>query len=167
MAETAIIDNRILWALAILLLTLVAAGAVYKVWPLLHPEISLIAPPDPACDLRRGPCVGLFPNGGRVQLSIEPPTLPVARPLHIEVRTKGLRADAIEVDFAGVDMDMGFNRRRLQALASDRFVGEAMLPVCVRTRMLWEARVLVQRDQNLLAALFRFEGSQPGATSPP
>jgi hypothetical protein len=37
-----------------------------------------------------------------------------------------------------------------------------MLPVCVRDRMTWEARVLLQFPQRLLAAPFRFETLRPG-----
>lgn len=38
-----------------------------------------------------------------------------------------------------------------------RYVGEAMLPVCVRDQMTWEALVLVETAEGLLGAPFRFE----------
>lgn len=38
-----------------------------------------------------------------------------------------------------------------------RYFGEAMLPVCVRDRMTWEALVLVETAEGLLGAPFRFE----------
>jgi len=160
------IGKRILWTLAILLIAAMAAAAIYTVWPLLHPKIVRVAPLDPTCDLHRGSCVGVFPGGERVFLSIEPRSLPVMQPLAIEVRTEGLRADVVEVDFAGVNMDMGLNRPQLRGLSDHRFLGETMLPVCVRPRMAWEARVLVHSDRGLLAAPFRFATTPPGTARP-
>jgi hypothetical protein len=53
-----------LWILAGLLFAAVTAVAVYKVWPLLNPEVVAIAPLDPDCDLRAGPCRSSLPEGG-------------------------------------------------------------------------------------------------------
>jgi hypothetical protein len=38
-----------------------------------------------------------------------------------------------------------------------------MLPVCVRQRMTWEARVLLHYPQRMLAAPFRFDTLRPEA----
>jgi hypothetical protein len=38
-----------------------------------------------------------------------------------------------------------------------------MLPVCVRDRMTWEARVLLHYADGLRAAPFRFDSLRPGA----
>ena len=133
-----------------------AAAALHVAWPLLNPEVVASAPLDPRCDLRQGPCTAVLPNGGKVALGLAPSTLPLLEPLAIEVRLDGLRAFAVEVDFAGVDMNMGYNRPRLAAEGEGRYVGNTVLPVCVRQRMDWEARVLVRTPDGLMAAPFRF-----------
>ena len=133
-----------------------AAAALHVAWPLLNPEVVASAPLDPRCDLRQGPCTAVLPNGGKVGLGLAPSTLPLLEPLAIEVRLDGLRAFAVEVDFAGVDMNMGYNRPRLAAEGEGRYVGNTVLPVCVRQRMDWEARVLVRTPDGLMAAPFRF-----------
>ena len=133
-----------------------AAAALHVAWPLLNPEVVASAPLDPRCDLRQGPCTAVLPNGGKVGLGLAPSTLPLLEPLAIEVRLDGLRAFAVEVDFAGVGMNMGYNRPRLTAEGEGRYVGNTVLPVCVRQRMDWEARVLVRTPDGLMAAPFRF-----------
>ncbi len=155
-----------LWILAGLLFAAVAAVAVYKVWPLLNPEVVAIAPLDPDCDLRAGPCRSSLPEGGEISFSIKPDTIPLIKPLRLEVRVKGLKVASAEVDFVGVDMNMGFNRPSLSMQDEDVFVGEGMLPVCVRNAMEWEAKVLLKTDAGLVAAPFRFITVKEGADLP-
>ena len=133
-----------------------AAAALHVAWPLLNPAVVASAPLDPRCDLRQGPCTGTLPSGGQVHLELTPRDLPLLEPIAIDVRLEGLRAFAVEVDFAGVDMNMGYNRPRLTAEGEGRYVGNTVLPVCVRQRMDWEARVLVRTPDGLMAAPFRF-----------
>jgi hypothetical protein len=145
-----------IWIAAGGLFAALAAAALHVAWPLLNPEVVASAPIDPQCDLRQGPCSATLPNGGRVHFGLEPKDLPLLEPLAIDVRLDGLRAVAVEVDFAGVDMNMGYNRPSLAAAAEGRYVGKTVLPVCVRHRMDWEARVLVRTPDGLMAAPFRF-----------
>ena len=133
-----------------------AAAALHVAWPLLNPAVVASAPLDPRCDLRQGPCTGTLPSGGQVHLELTPRDLPLLEPIAIDVRLEGLRAFAVEVDFAGVDMNMGYNRPGLAAKGQGRYVGNTVLPVCVRQRMDWEARVLVRTPDGLMAAPFRF-----------
>jgi hypothetical protein len=159
-------NNRILWWLVGLLLISVAAAALYKVMPLLDPPLAAVAPLDPACDLRSAPCVSALPGGGQVELEVQPRRIPVVRPLRLTVRVRGLEARRVEVDFTGVDMNMGYNRPELRRVEHGHFAGTAMLPVCVRARMTWEARVLLHTADGLLAAPFRFDTFQPGVPAP-
>ena len=133
-----------------------AAAALYVAWPLLNPQIVATAPLDPQCDLRQGACTARLPDGGEVRLELDPKTLPLLEPLRIAVDVEGLRALGVEVDFAGVDMNMGYNRPALAAEGTGRFVGTTVLPVCVRHRMDWEARVLVRTPEGVVAAPYRF-----------
>lgn len=151
-----------LWALLALVLIL-AAGLVYKAWPLLFPEVQLAASPDPRCDLRAGPCTSRLNKGAEVSFGIEPKSIPMLEPLGLSVVVKGLKTQAVEVDFEGQEMYMGFNRPRLIAQADGRFSGEARLPVCVRDAMEWEARVLLHTSTGILAVPFRFITIKPGA----
>lgn len=149
--------SRALGLFLLVLLVAVSGLAVYQVQPLLNPHPILSAPLDPACDLRAGPCAARFPGGGELTFEILPNAIPVLAPLTLRVQVTGLEPTGVEVDFSGVDMNMGFNRVSLNAGEAGRFEGEGMLPTCVRDHMAWEAEVLLQTRAGLLAAPFRFE----------
>lgn len=141
---------------AILLGLAVVGVAGYKLAPLLEPRTD-VALPLSACDLGRQACVAELPNGGRVELSIEPRPIPVLRPLAVEARFTGIGVRNVEVDFAGTEMKMGYNRPRLeQQPAGNRFSGAAHLPVCITGGMEWEATLLVDTGQAVIALPFRF-----------
>lgn len=135
----------------------VLATLAYKLWPLLYPEVTEVAALDTGCDLRLSPCEVGFRDGGRVLLDIRPAGIPPATPLQLHVLVRGIEAESVEVDFAGVDMYMGFNRVALVEERPGHYQGSGMIPVCVRDRMTWEARVLLQTPRGLLAAPFRFD----------
>jgi hypothetical protein len=159
--------RRTTFALAAgLLLAGLAGVAVYRIWPTLNPDIMAMAPLDPDCDLRAGPCIVQFADGARVGFGIEPRDIPVVRLLVLEVNLEGIRASQVEVDFQGTDMNMGYNRSELEAVKEGRFVGKGMLPVCVRYAMEWEARVLLHTEHGLLAAPFRFITVTPRGEAP-
>jgi hypothetical protein len=155
-----------LWAILAILLVTVLGVVVYKAWPLLYPQALALAPLNPDCRLREGPCTATFAEGGTVTLAIEPQGIPVLAPLTIGVDLAGLQALGVELDFAGVDMNMGYNRVALEPTGDGRYQGKGMLPVCVRDRMTWEAKVLVQTRAGLMVAPFRFETSRTGQGLP-
>lgn len=159
--------QRFLWLLVGVLALALVGVAVYKTWPLLYPEVTWVAPLDPACDLRKGSCTSQIPGlSGQVRFGIEPRTIPPVQPLHLTVVTEGIGAKEVSVDFSGVNMNMGFNRAILHQVQLGLFEGRGMLPVCVRRRMDWEARVLVQTSKGLVAVPFRFQTLSPdGRTS--
>lgn len=155
-----------LWGVAALLAAMVVGVAVHKAWPVLFPAIAERAPLNAACDIRAAACAVRFADGGSVRLDIRPRGIPTARPLDVDVRLRGLPAPArMELDFTGVDMDMGYNRVTLVPVTGDpsRYTATAMLPVCVRERMRWEARILLHLPNATLAAPFRFATTRPGA----
>lgn len=148
---------RDLWLIGLGLLATIVGFAIYEAQPLLNPKPALSIPLDPGCDLRSGPCRALVPGGGELSFEILPRTIPVLAPLSLRVVAEGLESHGVEVDFAGVDMNMGFNRVPLKAVGGGLYEGEGLLPICVRNRMAWEAMVLVQTPSGLIAAPFRFE----------
>jgi hypothetical protein len=158
--------NTLLWTLAGLLLLAVAGLAAYKAWPLLFPEVSVTAVLDPDCDLRAGACSSVLSDGARVSLSIEPRDLPVVKPLSLTVTVEGLQPQRVEVDFSGVDMNMGLNRAVLESRGEGLFHGKGMLPVCVSEAMEWEAKVLLHTRKGLVVAPYRFITVRPGVEIP-
>ena len=158
--------NRLLWGIAALLVVAVCAVALYKAQPILFPKAARSAQIDPDCDLRAGPCVSRLNDGARISFAIEPREIPVVKPLQLQVSLDGVQADEVQVDFAGVDMNMGFNRVTLNPAEQGVFKGDGMLPVCVRDAMEWEAKVLISTREGLVSVPYRFITVRPGIPLP-
>lgn len=145
--------------LAIDLLVLAALAGLgiagYRLAPLLTPKSDVTLPLS-ACDLAKSPCAIALPDGGRIEVAIDPRPIPALKPLKLLAIASGSEVRKVEIDFAGVDMKMGFNRPRLEPMGDGRFVGQANLPVCITGTMLWEATVIVETAGALVAAPFRF-----------
>jgi hypothetical protein len=161
------VDTRIAiaWLAVVSLAVAVSGLAVYRAWPVLFPAVAERAPLNDACDLERTGCRVSFSEGGAVRLDVMPRGIPVVQPLQIEVELSDLPSPLrVELDFAGVDMDMGYNRVSLTPVDEQPglYRGAGMLPVCVRDRMTWEARVLIFLEDGTLSAPFRFETTRRG-----
>jgi hypothetical protein len=83
-----------------------------------------------------------------------PGSIPLVKPLQVDVHIDGLAADKVEIDFAGPSMNMGYNRQALVAGGQGRYRGEAMLPVCVSGAMTWQARLLIDSRGQRIAVRF-------------
>lgn len=130
--------------------------AGYLLAPLLTPRTD-VALPLSACDLGAGPCRVDLPGGGSVEVTIAPRPIPALKPLQLSATALGAEVRGVAIDFAGVDMQMGFNRPQLAPLGEGRFSGQANLPVCVTGRMPWQATVLIDTGRSVVAAPFRFD----------
>jgi hypothetical protein len=150
------LNKKILMDVAAILGIVLIAVVGYKLSPLLLPKADVSATVEPGCDLHKRACTATVTGGGRIELSIAPRPIPMVMPLQVEVKTSGLEAAKVEVDFAGVDMNMGFNRPELAAAGPGLFQAEAMLPVCVTGKMAWQATVIVEAGRQRIAAPFRF-----------
>lgn len=151
LSKSLLVDSAMILALALI-------GLIgYKLSPLLLPKADVTVNPDPGCNLHLGVCSAPLPQGGRLTFSLTPRPIPVVEPLEMTVDLEGASAERVAVDFAGVSMNMGFNRPGLSQVATGRFAGQASLPVCVTGRMTWQATVLIEAGQTRIAVPFRFE----------
>lgn len=141
-----------------MILALILIGVVgYKLSPLLMPQADAVAEADPGCDLHAGACAAALPGGGRLRFALTPRPIAAAAPLQASVEIEGATASRVAIDFAGIDMNMGYYRPTLAPAGAGRFSGAAMLPVCVTGRMAWQATVLVETAGTRIAVPFRFE----------
>ena len=153
-------DKKNLLIDAAVLCALVAIGGIgYWFSPLLLPTSDIAGVPNPGCDLHRQACGATLPDGGRLELSITPRPIPMVQPLAVEVRVNGIEVGKAEIDFAGVDMNMGYNRPQLAPAGAGRFVGSASLPVCITGSMAWKATVLLESGRRRISVPFRFSSA--------
>lgn len=145
---------------ATVLLALVVIGAAgYWFSPLLLPTADVAATADAGCDLHRQACGAALPDGGRLELSITPRPIPMVRPLSVDVRVSGIDVGKVEIDFVGIDMNMGYNRPQLTPAGVGRFTGSASLPVCITGSMAWQATVLLESGRRRISVPFRFDSA--------
>lgn len=139
--------------IGLLLIALVVVVG-YKLSPLLLPRADLTVEPDPACNLQVQACTVSLPGGTTLTFDVGTRPIPLVKPFALRVEAPA--AQQVSIDFAGVDMEMGFNRPGLSEQSSGVFIGEATLPVCVTGQMTWQATVLVDTADARIAVPFRF-----------
>ncbi len=149
--------NNSLWYAMLAVLALSLGAVYYHFKDYFKPKAAQTLDWDSECDLRSGSCELQLPGGGSVQFEITPKNIPLLKPMALDVTVTGEAVDSVEVDFAGVSMNMGFNRTRLKAADAGKFSGNITLPVCVRNSMEWEADVMLKTDAGIIVAPFRFE----------
>ena len=140
-------------AYAVILAMLAAAAVGY----LQLPRADMLLPLVADCRLDRQICSAALPDGGRLEVSLEPRPVSTITPIRVSVSIAGLPAGRVEVEFQGVDMNMGLQRLPLVSAGSGRFSGETTLPVCVTGQMVWQATILIEADRKNISVPFRFE----------
>lgn len=133
----------------------------YKLSPMLLPKADVTVLPDPVCNLQREACGVTLPSGGSVRLSMGTRPIPLVKPFEVEVSTAGFTPTRVEVDFSGIDMNMGFNRSELAPGKAGSHTAQVTLPVCVTGRMDWQATVLVETGNERVAIPYRFTSGEP------
>lgn len=127
-----------------------------NVWFDDKPVLSRTLPLDPSCDLRAGPCETSLPEGGKVSFAIAPRSIPVVKPLQLEVFVDDQSIDQVSVDISGVDMNMGTNLVKMISQGNGSFTGNTSLSVCIRDVMEWEAKVLLRKGNDITQVPYRF-----------
>lgn len=116
--------------------------------------MAVLGPGD--CDLNLQACSAELPSGLRVSLDLQPRPMPTLQPLQVRLDLTGQDPEWVELDLAGVEMYMGFNRSRLERVAPGSYRGQAVLPVCASEAMTWAATVLPEGVQERGEVQFRF-----------
>lgn len=128
-------------ALALLISTSVGCNE-----PSLGPSWPLVTD----CDLHQQACSSQSPDQRQqARLSLSPQPIPIARPIEASVLLEGFSDVAkLEIDIAGVNMYMGYNRVSLIADPQQpgRFKGPTMLAFCTNERMQWQVTLIVHNQ---------------------
>jgi len=151
-----VVNKKILIDLIGLLLIALVVVVGYKLSPLLLPRADVVVQPDPACNLQRQACTVTLPSGGTVELAMGTRPIPMVKPFEVQVTTSGFSPGRVEVDFAGIEMNMGLNRPELAARGNGRFAAQVTLPVCITGAMDWQVTVLIENGGERIAIPWRF-----------
>ncbi len=147
-------NPTIILAIALALACLGVAG--YKLSTARHSSAQTLALS--ACNPGKQSCSVPLAEGAQLTFSMEPRPIRPLRELTLKAAVTGLAASRIEVDFTGVDMSMGYNRRVLSG-SDGLFSGSAILPVCITGSMKWQATVLIDTGRWTIAVPFHFDAT--------
>lgn len=128
----------------------------YKLSPMLLPKADITVQPDPVCNLQREACSVALRSGGNVTLAMGTRPVPLVKPFEVQVATSGFSPARVEVDFSGIEMNMGYNRPELTARGTGSYAAEVTLPVCITGSMDWQATVLIETGSERVAIPYRF-----------
>jgi len=142
--------------IGVLLIALVVVVG-YKFSPILLPKADVTVQPDPGCDLQQQACAVNLPSGGKIELSMGVRPVPMVKPFEVQVATSGFSPSRVEVDFAGVDMNMGLNRPEFTARGDGKFSANVTLPVCITGQMDWQVTVLIETGSERIAIPYRLK----------
>ena len=145
----------ILCVIALAVACAIVAG--YKLSAAWHTATNASQLPLSPCNLSVQECSVLLPQGAQLTLSIDPRPIRAMQKLSIQVDISGNGLDPrkVEIDFDGVDMNMGYNRPTLSG-GSRHFSGQTILPICITGTMTWKATVLITTDHKKIAIPFQF-----------
>ena len=146
-----------LWTAVVLVgLTLVLAASYKLKDQLITPVITTITV-DKSCTLEEGTCMALLSNATTVRLEITPKDIPLLKPLAMKVTVEGSNATEVEVDIVQLGREQSaFNRSKLTLIKDNQYLGSSVLPICSRSKVQWEAKVLMKIGDDSIVIPFRF-----------
>lgn len=115
----------------------------------------------PVCQVDAGPCEALFDDGGKVELSVRPAPPQAGQPFAVEAKVAGWHAARVEIQFEGVDMNMGMFRETLSGAGRGVYGARITLPVCVTGAMRWNATLMVRHSRGEAHAVFKMKTMTP------
>ena len=108
------------------------------------------------CDLSQGPC-----EVGGYKMSLGPFPLTTDKEYTVTVEGKTSLGQPMEVDFEGVELDMGLIRPKLKESAFDTFSAKFEIPVCELQQMKWKARLILETPNGPKSLLYYFSTTRP------
>jgi len=163
-------------------------GALIGLWRnpgllqrLRHGDAPTALAGEDSCDLARAPCTATFSDGLKVDLAAAPTGFAAGQVLRwtAHILNPEARPDTAitGLEITGVSMPMGLSTVALQPTAAGALgqgaQGQAALPLCTASRMLWRADVLLRSGERERVAGFQFwttngaAAAEPGAAEPP
>jgi hypothetical protein len=108
-----------------------------------------------SCDPNKGQCSFNSTVLGSGYILFKPFPIVLNKKHKLIVKTQ-YKADRLEADFLGLDIDMGYNRVLLE-FKDSFYQANVFLPTCAKERMLWQLSILATDDDKKYATVFKFE----------
>ncbi len=109
------------------------------------------------CDLHNKACSVNLKNGSVITLSIIPKTIPLMKPIKLNVTTKGINLEKLSLKVFATNMNMGLIEKSLKRVKKDTYKGEITLPACIVGNMIWNVNIIANEPSKSLGATFVFQ----------
>ncbi len=110
------------------------------------------------CDLGSGICSYKHVDHSEYKVRISPVPVKTERNLHVEVDVNSNGLMPVELDFEGIDVNMGLIRPKLLKAGSQKYKSGFSLPVCELKEMRWKVRLILQDPSGaLFSVLFHMK----------
>ncbi len=119
-----------------------------------HRPAATHLPVNDDCDLQQRDCTAPLPGGVTLRVRFND------RPVHamdeflVDMQARGGVVRKLVVD--GVDMDMGYNEFLVEHVGKNVYRAQVLLPICIRSRMIWDLHIYVETGGKLYDVPFRF-----------
>ncbi len=107
------------------------------------------------CDLQRQDCDLSLPGGGSLRVRFNDRPVRAMDEFLVDMRAPGGRVRKLVA--RGVNMEMGYNEFLIEEVGESVYRAQVLLPICIRSRMVWDLHVYVEVGGRRFDAPFRFE----------
>jgi protein SCO1/2 len=108
------------------------------------------------CNLAQTPC-----QLEDVEVSIGPYPITSEKSFKVNVSTKSSLGIPLEIDFQGIESNMGYIRPRLSKTSDNTYSGEFYIPFCDEAQMRWKAALILETKEGPKSLLFYFHSVLP------
>ena len=108
------------------------------------------------CNLAQTPC-----QLEGVEVSIGPYPITSEKSFKVNVSTKSSLGIPFEIDFQGIESNMGYIRPRLSKTSDNTYSGEFYIPFCDESQMRWKAALILDTKEGPKSLLFYFHSVLP------
>lgn len=112
---------------------------------------------DKKCDLHKTSCTIKIQDGTSFELSVEPKTIPLMKPLKFSIKSNNPDLKDLYVNIYATNMFMGDYKLPLKNLGDGNYESIATLPTCPVGDMQWNADIRVEKIDKTIGARFQFK----------
>ncbi len=109
------------------------------------------------CNLHNSSCLVKLKDGSIMELSIEPQSIPLMKPIELTVKTKNIATDTLKLKIFATNMNMGLIVKTLKKISKGIYKGSVTLPTCIVGGMIWNANIIANKPNKSVGAIFEFK----------
>lgn len=111
----------------------------------------------PECDLHLSSCQIEVQDGTNFELSVEPKTIPLMKPLTFKLKSNKADLNDLHLNIYATNMFMGEFNLTFKNLGNGNYEAKGTLPTCPVGDMQWNAEIRLEKLNETIGARFQFK----------